>query len=90
MKGWTDEQKRAMAEIQQIKKTQRQEAEERRSRTESAFKSAEALIRLKNQGFEALVNAHMEETGCSRGDAVAYIAKEYPEDHEAYIKAVNS
>lgn len=42
------------------------------------------------QGFEALLQAHMEKHSCSRGVAMAAVAKANPEAHKKWIAASNA
>ena len=43
-----------------------------------------------DQGFEALVQAHMEKHSCSKGAAMAAVAKANPEAHKKWIAASNA
>ena len=43
-----------------------------------------------DQGFEALVQAHMEKQSCSKGAAMAAVAKANPEAHKKWIAASNA
>lgn len=43
-----------------------------------------------DQGFEALVQAHMDKHSCSRGAAMAAVAKANPEAHQKWIAANNA
>ena len=38
-------------------------------------------------GFEALVKAHMEKEGCSRGEAIRSVSIDHPEEHKAWLDA---
>lgn len=40
--------------------------------------------------FETLVDSHMAAHKCSRGEAIAHLARTNPAEHEAFLKEVNS
>lgn len=49
----------------------------------------DAKIKTETKDFEALVSEYIEANKCSRGDAIAAIARAYPEVHQAYLDAAN-